>query len=139
LLERVSERYGELVGGTRVWAGIYAERDGPNVFHAPGAPHRRLGWRIKVLWIMRAHVSAGVVRISGVNLDTEEPLWFQVSGESAQDPTPVLELDPSSGIQTTGRRWAEFPSYLFFPRAGCYSIRATGEDDGWEVIVALGS
>jgi hypothetical protein len=127
--------FGELVGRAPAWAGFYASRHGRTAFSAPDAPRTRYGWRIKVLWILRAAEAVPAI-ISGANSATGEALWLQPTGRK---PSTEARLDPAQpGAPSEDPGWLNYPSYLFFPRAGCYELSVRSSAGGWNMSFGFG-
>lgn len=128
--------YGELVGRAPVWGGFYARTaHGFTAFAASDAPRTRYGWRIKVLWVMRAR-GAEEVALLGENTATAEALWIQPTGRR---PGPQATLDPSEpGAPSEDPSWLNYPSYLFFPRAGCYHLSVSSSAGRWDMSFGFG-
>jgi hypothetical protein len=132
----VASAYGSLIGGGPLWGGVYARlgRKG-DAFHAEDAPRTEFGWRIKVLWVIRPGRSEPV-SIEGAERSTGERLWFEFVGE---EPTTTLRLDPNEpGVPPEAGHWREFPSYLYFPRAGCYGLESRWPEGSWELGFGFG-
>ena len=136
-LERVSKNFGKVTGGHPLWAGIYGGYHRPtNRFRAADAPRTRHGWRIKILWLMHPRARAPS-RVSGVNTATGEPVLFDV--EASGRPTPRAVFDPREpGAPRQNGRWGEWPSYAFFPRAGCYELKARSPEGRWKLGFGFG-
>lgn len=47
-------------------------------------------------------------------------------------------LDPSHPGAVSEGDWKEFPSYLYFPRAGCYALRARWPGGEWDLGFGFG-
>lgn len=133
----VTPAYGAVLGEGPAYAGFYAEINSEHTgFRAPDAPRTEFGWRIKVLWVVRPKTDA-MTSLSGDNAQTDEPLWFQII-ETERAGTRGL-LDPTApGVPPSESGWTEFPSYLYFPRAGCYDLRADSGGAVWEVHFGFG-
>jgi hypothetical protein len=126
--------YRSVVGSEPVWAGVYAELDrAASVFVAHDAPRTEYGWRVKVLWVMRPDAT-GTVTAVGRPAEGGQTLWFELAGD---EPTTSLLLDPAQP-ETRDEGWLNFPSYAYFPAAGCYELRASSERGTWSVIFGLG-
>jgi hypothetical protein len=133
--KQVDPRYGRLVGDSPVWGGVYAEFDAnTRAYRALDAPRAEYGWRIKVLWLIEPE-HGEIIDVRGVNTSTGESLWFAAVGE---DPLTPLVLDPAQGAPSESGGWKEFPSYLYFPRAGCYELGATWSGGAWQLGFGLG-
>jgi hypothetical protein len=102
------------------------------------AARTRFGWRIKVLWVLGPSATA-VVELTGVNVRTREPIWFEVSDGGR--PAPSATLDPATpgAVSEPGSPWKEFPSHLYFPSAGCYRLHVESVDGGWDLAFGFGS
>jgi hypothetical protein len=78
----------------------------------------------------------GTVEVTGFNPSTGELLWFAPEDE---DPATSLVVDSEApGVLPQGRGWKEFPSYLYFPRAGCYVLTAEWPGGAWRLGFGLG-
>ncbi len=129
---------GSAIGGSEVWAVGF---DGPHaVIHIAFTydTYTQHGWIWKLIWEMGpSHTSPAT--ISGRNLRTGSPLWFQIS-----DPgTPVVSLVldpryPGHPSSDAGTDWKEWGSYIFIPTADCYSLEATWPGGHWQVNFAAG-
>jgi hypothetical protein len=127
---------GWVAGQPPIWAGFYARFDADtNAFHAMQAPRKKDGWRIKVLWVIEPGGSTPVT-LSGRNLVTGAPLQFEIGVGSVSE-SPVLDpRHPAIPIQDGN--WKEFPSYLYFPSAGCYVLSASWSGGSWEMGFGFG-
>lgn len=129
---------GSAVGGSEVWAVGFA---GPHAaIHIPFTydTYTQHGWSWKLIWEMGpSHTSPAT--ISGRNLRTGSPLWFQISDPYA--PVVSLVLDPrypDHPGSVVGPDWKEWGSYIFIPTADCYSLQATWPGGHWQVNFAAG-
>lgn len=96
------------------------------------SPH---GWYVKVLWVV-APDGHQPVTLCGSALSGGTPLWFQI-GDQAPSTAPVLNTQvPPAPSQPAG--WANSPSYLFIPRAGCYVLEASWSGGMWRLAFAAG-
>ena len=131
----VSPAYGKLVGEEPLWAGFYASyEEEAQAFSAPDAPRRRYGFRVKVLWIMSPRQEAPIT-LTGTNLATDRPLYFDVEDLATRDTDAVL--DPT--LAGTGEHgWRELPSYIYFDGAGCFELEASWERGSWRLVFGLG-
>jgi hypothetical protein len=128
---RPTRFYGPLIGKTPLWAGFYARLDRRGSVHAPDARKTPVGYRIKVLWIVGPRRRERV-RVTGAQVASGEPILFSVFGRGGE----VAVLDPDNADSISEHTaWREFPSYLFFPRAGCYEIRMVV---GWRITFGFG-
>jgi hypothetical protein len=129
----VSDLYAPLVGEDVTWAGFYARLEAPDVFHVADAPRTESGYRIKVLWVMTS-AQADPVSVMGHG-DSGDAVLFETEGK----PAPEAVLDPDApGTVAEEPDWKEFPSYLYFPRAGCYRIEVAWPGGGWALGFGLG-
>jgi hypothetical protein len=128
--------YGELIGRGPVWGGFYTDHPPRRgIFVSPDAPRTPLGWRIKVLWVMKADNEARVT-LEGQDARTGAALWFKPSNADAG---PSATLDPTQpGAPSENSRWLNFPSYLFFPGAGCFRLGVRSSSGGWEMVFGFG-
>jgi hypothetical protein len=131
----VAPAYAPLVGEEPLWAGFYATYDAEgHTFSTRDAPRTRHGFRVKVLWIMSPRYDDGVT-LTGENLRTGARVRFHFEGMgTTESPTLTPEV---AGISET--KWREFPSYLYFDRAGCFMLTATWGDDSWQLGFGFGT
>ena len=133
---RVVRLYGSLTGERPVWGGIYARyRPEHQAFYASDAPRTRFGYRIKVLWVVHPRQKAPVT-VEGRALATGDPVYFDVGGTGS--PEPSAHLDPDEPGTVPEHDWKEYPSYLFFGRAGCYDLEASWPGGGWRRVFGFG-
>jgi hypothetical protein len=134
----VSPDYAPLLGRAPVWFGPYLKVDERrSTFHIlADAPRTDHGWRVKFLWVIDPGQEAPVT-IRGGDLSGDrglslEPEGTKVSASATLDPgRPGVPPDPSSGFK-------EFPSYVYFPAAGCYFLEATWPGGSWRIVFAAG-
>jgi hypothetical protein len=120
-----------------VFGGFYARPDTfAGSFHAGNDARRtKQGWGVKVLWLLEPRTTH-IIRLSGENLTTGESLVFQAANGS---PSPSMTIDPAHpGTPERRNGWAEFPSLVSFPRAGCYVIDAAWPDGSWRQEFGFG-
>jgi hypothetical protein len=91
------------------------------------------GWPAKELWVINPR-HRGPIALSGHNLVTGAPVWFSFSGGSVLRASTHPKLNGYDG----GVGWTQFPSYLVFPQAGCYTVSAKWSTGSWHVTVAVG-
>jgi hypothetical protein len=134
--KQVSPAYGRVVGGGPLWGGFYADLNpGAGSFVAADAVRTEYGWRIKVLWIVNPD-QADPVTLRGTSVSTGDPVWFEVED---QEPGLAPALDPASpGVPPEEGHWREFPSYLYFPEAACYSLEAAWPGGSWRLGFGFG-
>lgn len=98
------------------------------------------GFYRRVVWVIQ-HGYAHLVHLSGSELSTGSPLWFQI-GNSVPTTTPVL--DPAHPGAYPGDPhdpdlvFPSYPSYLFIPRVGCYVLEASWPEGHWRIPFAAG-
>jgi hypothetical protein len=64
-------------------------------------------------------------------------LWFEVEDRDER-PVPQAMLNPATpGVPAIGD-YRKFPSYVYIPRAGCYSVEASWRGGTWRLVLALG-
>jgi hypothetical protein len=98
------------------------------------------GYYQKVLWVIQPHYGHPV-HLSGSDLDRGSPLWFEI-GNKAPTTAPVLDpthpgaypYNPANPDQV----FAEYPSYLFVPHAGCFVLEANWPEGHWRIPFAAG-
>ena len=130
----IAQHLAPLIGNKVVAAGFYARFDEPDALHASDSPRTRYGYRVKVLWAMPARQPLAV-RVAGRG--GGDRLWFNLSEGGA--PSATLLLDPEvTPPSIENPRWREFPSYLYFPAAGCYVLEASWGDGRWSIGIGLG-
>jgi len=130
--------FGAGVGGSPVWAIGF---DGPHATaHLNGWSEDlslvQYGWNYKILWSVGRDYTHPVVLRGGL-LSGGTPLWFRIG---ARTPTMTPVLDPQHPGTSTGSDvgWAEFPSYLLIPKAGCYYLEAQWPGGSWRITFAAG-
>jgi hypothetical protein len=133
----VADFVGPVVGGPPLWAGIYATYDAAsNAYSAPDAPLTEDGWRIKILYLLEPGQD-GTVELVGAGVgETAGSVTFAVGGVS---PSKVATFDPEApAIPVTHGGWREYPSYAYFPSAGCYLLTATWPDGSSQLGFGFG-
>jgi hypothetical protein len=131
--------YGNLIGTSPVWAGVYAAFDRrQQAYHVEaGAPRTVHGWRVKDLWIVAPKIESPV-RVVGGELGGSQSLWFEVA-ERDDKPVSAAVLDPARpGVPPSVDGYKEFPSYVYIPRAGCYFLEARWPGGHWRLVFGLG-
>jgi hypothetical protein len=98
---------------------------------------------MKMLWVTERNLGA-TVHVAGSQLGSGGPLWFLDATSNSQSPLKELSLDPSNPSDTTsvsaaGSPYLRYPSLIFIPVAGCYSLRAKWGADEWEATFASGA
>ncbi len=130
--QKVSSDIGLAIGGSPLWAAGFA---GPHATIPidPNAPYTANGWPVKILWAIEPDYMHPLM-LQGTNLQTGAPIYFNVTGQTTRSPV----LDPSIARTAPGK-WADFPSNIFIPSAGCYSIEANLPGGQWRITFAAGS
>jgi hypothetical protein len=131
--------YGNLIGTSPVWAGVYAAFNrGQHAYHVEaGAPRTAHGWRVKVLWVVAPKIESPV-RVVGGELGGGQSLWFEVA-ERDNQPVFAAVLNPAMpSVPPSGDGYKEFPSYVYIPRAGCYLLEARWPGGHWCLVFGLG-
>ncbi len=132
----LSSHFGPGIGGYPAWAIGFGGPHATMPIYAGNLEPSRYGWPQKVLWVVKRSYP-GLVRLRGANLADGVQLWFEIGGRREVTVAPVLKApEPAIPYQTEG--WAEFPSYLYIPRAGCYTLEAEWEGGFWRVNFAAG-
>jgi hypothetical protein len=131
---QVSRAYAPLLGSAPVWFGPYLSVDQRRaIFRIPrDAPRTSDGWRVKFLWIVRKR-APGPITITGADA-RGRPLFIAPEGE---DPARSARLDPA-GADAVGSGFVEFPSYAYFPGAGCFVLTARWSGGSWRLAFAAG-
>jgi hypothetical protein len=91
------------------------------------------GWPAKELWVINTR-HRGPIALSGHNLVTGAPVWFSFSGGSV----PPTSTHPKLNGYDGDVGWTQFPSYVVFPQAGCYTVSAKWSTGSWQVTEAVG-
>lgn len=128
--------YGSLLGEKPLWAGMYARyRPEHRAYYAPDARRTKYGFRIKVLWIMHPSQDTPVT-VEGRELRNDQPIYMHHEGIDA--PVLAVEFDPENPGTVPETNWKEYPSYLFFSRAGCYEVKVTWSGGTWRRVFGFG-
>ena len=105
---------GLVVNAAGAWAAALAELAGVEL---PVVPLRR---QVAITEPTEALPSTFPMTIWGRNIEDNSQLWFEVQGG---EPTTVLTLFPKqSPVPVDDKGWAQFPTTLYVPAAGCYEI-----------------
>jgi hypothetical protein len=131
--------YGNLAGGSPVWAGIYASFDpaGQRYRIERDAPRNEYGWRIKVLWVVGPTLGESA-RITGRELRRGASLWFEVEDQDIRPATEATLEPAADAVMPSRTGYTDFPSYVYVPRSGCYALEAEWADGGWRLVFGLG-
>lgn len=136
---QVTPSVGRVIGRKPVWAGPYGMLDPKtDALQLVGnVPRTRYGWRDKVLWLVAYH-HKGVIRLRGHGIRTGTPLRFNVirSGEGTTT-TGLLNHGRPGAVSNPGEP-KQFPSHIYFPKVGCYSLSASWKGGSWKVVLGLG-
>jgi hypothetical protein len=135
--ETVADFIGPVAFGPPLWAGVYATYNAAtNTYSAPDAPLTEHGWRIKILYLLEpGHDTAVELVGEGVEA-TDGAVVFAVEGTA---PSTVATFDPGSpAIPVQHEGWREYPTYAYFPSAGCYLLTATWTGGRSELGFGLG-
>ncbi|MBI5670872.1 MAG: hypothetical protein HZC41_23005 [Chloroflexi bacterium] len=92
-------------------------------------------WFTKAAWFVdKSYV--GEVRIRGVNLADNSPIYFDFSSD---EPHTVASLNPDQpgGFVTGLDELAFFPSGVWVSDAGCYRLEAEWDGGRWQQIIAV--
>jgi hypothetical protein len=122
--QTVADFVGPVAFGPPLWAGVYATYDpAKNAYSAPDAPLTEQGWRIKILFLLEPGQDATVELVGEGVAGTDAAVRFAVGGTT---PWAVGVFDPESpAIPVQHGGWREYPTYAYFPTAGCYLLTAT--------------
>jgi len=132
----ISAAFAPAVGHAPVWAVGFA----PGItLHVGNAERSQHGWMVKILWVLQPRYT-GLVRLQGWEAPHSTPLWFQIGGAGTPTKAPVLDPRhpgiPLQNMQPGKGYWIEFPSYLFIPAVGCYSLSAQWPGGHWQLAFA---
>lgn len=136
LLEQVTPSLGQVMGRKPAWAD-FGTNPRTGILHLRGAHRTRYGWREKVLWLV-AYRHKGVIRLQGHNVTTGAAIRFDVVNWGAGVTQVGLLNRGEPGAVTGPREPKQFPSHIYFPRAGCYALSASWKGGSWKVVLGLG-
>ena len=129
---RPNANYAPMVGEAPFWfaPGIGAD----SALHVTAnVPHTELGWRVKTLWVVAKQLRAPVtVRVGGL---AGERMRVQFGGVRTY---ASFLLDPENPRAFHDPEMADFPSYAYFPKAGCYFVDAAWPGGAIRVFVGVG-
>jgi hypothetical protein len=116
-------------------AGVYATYDqATNAYSAEDAAWTEHGWRIKILHLIEPGQDAPV-ELSGIGVGaTSGTVLLEVEGGR---PAVRATFDPNSQ-PATHEGWREFPTYAYFPSAGCYRFTANWPGGSWQLGFGIG-
>jgi len=136
-LETVADFIGPVAFGPPLWAGVYATYDAAsNAYAAPDAPFTEDGWRIKILFLLEPKHDSDVELIGHGVRGTERAVLFSVEGAP---PAEVASFDPGNpAIPVQHDGWREYPTYVYFPSAGCFLPTASWTGGTSELGFGLG-
>jgi hypothetical protein len=140
---KISEHYGPVLGAWPIW-GTLAYGSGPmkGVISMPkeNARDAKLpGWWLqRVLWLVKTSYT-GEVRLRGYNVDDQSPMYFSFTVDNNR-PTAVAVLNPAKpGAWAAGSdQFANFPSWVWVSKAGCYKIEAEWNNGSWSQTLSVG-
>lgn len=127
---RLSPMFGDGIGGGPVYAVGLMDSAAVSLENDSALAQ---GWPAKELWVINPRYR-GQIALSGHNLVTGAPVWFSFSGGSVPSTSTHPKLNGYDG--SVG--WTQFPSYVIFPQAGCYTVSAKWSTGSWRVIEAVG-
>ena len=136
---RLPQGLGTGIGMSPVWVvgftpGLSLHLD----FGDPGGMmHGPHGWYRKLAWLVGPGYRQRIV-LHGSALAGGAPLWFQLGGQTPTTAPLLNPQQPEAAFPGEPPGWAFFPSYLFIPLAGCYSVEATWPGGMWKVAFAAG-
>jgi hypothetical protein len=129
---RPNAHYAPMVGEAPFWfaPGIGAD----SALHITAdVPHTDLGWRVKTLWVVAKQLRAPVtVRLGGL---AGERMRVQFGGVRTYT---SFHLDPEDPRAFHDPEMADFPSYAYYPKAGCYFVDAAWPGGATRVFVGVG-
>lgn len=131
----INPAFGTAIGMSPAWVVGFS----PGLALRMGDPryitHGPHGWYVKVLWVVAPGYHQRVT-LRGSAAGGGTPLWFQI-GQQPPSTAPVLNPQ-ASPIPNQPAGWADFPSYLFIPQAGCYALAASWSGGTWRLTFAAG-
>jgi hypothetical protein len=134
--KEVADFVGPMRGGTPLWAGFYARYDEDrNAFEVPDAVLTDHGWRVKILFIVEPHQTTPVALVAASGQGAVGQMKVEIV-DSAEPMVRVL-FDPKLG-GTEFDGWGNFPSYAYFPSAGCYSLVMESDRGNWRLGFGFG-
>ncbi len=98
---------------------------------------------IKVMWIVGPNYPQPVT-LSGHELSTDAPVWFDLSpvGNGPGNPVTMAVLDPAAPNRGDTRNasglWNIWGILLYFFASGCYQITAAWAGGSWQMVIAVG-
>jgi hypothetical protein len=124
-------------GSAPLWFGLYAPYDAArNGFHLRGSLRTSLGWRVKILWLMRRRAA------QPIRVETRGPsggrLVVELGGQIQAPPRTRFVLDPRRPGAYDHPAVHNYPSYGYFRKAGCYSLRFSSGGKRWIARFGVG-
>lgn len=134
----VSPDYAPLLGRAPVWFGPYLSVDERrSTFHVlADAPRTGHGWRVKFLWVIGPGQKAPVT-LRGGDLAGGHQVPLELEGAEAAA-SATLDPERPGALPDRSNGLKEFPSYVYFPAAGCYFLEASWPGGSWKVVFAVG-
>ena len=124
-------------GSAPLWFGVYAPYDRRrNGFHLRGAPRTANGWRVKILWLVRRR-GARPIRVETVS-PAGGRFLVELGGQINAPPRARFVLDPRRPGAYDDPAVHNYPSYGYFRKAGCYSLRFTSGGRRWVARFGVG-
>jgi hypothetical protein len=130
--------FGAAIGDTPVWVVGFAGPHATIRIDTRNIQYTRYGWAARVIFVVKPGYTSPIM-ISGQNMEDSGPLWLQAD---APMPQVSLYLDPNYPEVPSPENyggWAQWPTYLFIPKAGCYGLQARWPGGSWTVDFAAGS
>jgi hypothetical protein len=124
-------------GAEPFWFFPYAAFDAtlPAIRVPAGAPHTGHGWQIKTLWVVAQHLDAPVhLQVGGLRGGTR--MWVELSGSHSFRESFIL--DPAHPGAYHDPDMADFPSYAYFAKAGCYVVEANWPGGATSIVLGVG-
>jgi hypothetical protein len=137
----VSEHFAPVLGTWPIWGTISSgTADRKGILSIP-VENNNSGllagwWAHKVLWLVKTNYD-GEVHITGFNIADDSPMYFSLEGNT---PTIIAVLNPETpGAYAAGSdQFANFPSFVWVSKAGCYLIEARWNGGLWRQTIAVG-
>lgn len=123
----ISPYYAPVVGSWPLWSTIgYGGEQGSNTPQT---------WKWKVLWLVNTSYE-GEVKIRGSHVDDDSPVYFSFGGS---EPVTEATLNPENpGAYAEGsEQFANFPSYVWASKVGCYVLEAEWQGGLWRQTLMI--
>lgn len=93
------------------------------------------GWQGAMKWVVQAHAQGPIVVQGQLMQGGYPPIWFQ---SGAQQATTEMAIDQSHPGPGSTSAFAQFPTTIWVPQAGCYQIVVNWHGGNWSAVVGIG-